>query len=326
MSPEDVWYGGHWLAYPLLPASWLYRSLIWARRLAYRRGWVERCRLPVPVIIVGNLTVGGTGKTPFVIWLCGFLRRRGMHPGVILRGYGGDAGDWPRMIGPDGDPFQVGDEALVLARRTGCPVAAGPDRAAAARRLLREAKCNIIVADDGLQHYRLERNVEILVVDGVRGYGNGHCLPAGPLREPVSRARGIGLKVCTGQPCAGGEFMRLLPGRLVNLREPERTRDLAGLNRQRVTAVAGIGNPARFFDLLRGYGLHLDERAYRDHHRFTPDEVASWPPGPVVMTEKDAVKCRRFAGPDHWYLPVEAELSPAFEGRLSRTIEGLVDG
>ena len=182
MTPQSIWYGEHWLVYPLLPLSGLYRAAVWARRLAYRRGWIERHRMPVPVIVVGNLTVGGTGKTPLVLWLCDFLRRRGVNPGIVTRGYGGSAADWPRMVASDADPFELGDEPVLLARRSGCPVAAGPDRVAAARKLLQEAGCDLIVADDGLQHYRLERDLEILVTDATRGYGNGHCLPAGPLR------------------------------------------------------------------------------------------------------------------------------------------------
>lgn len=326
MSPEKIWYGGHWLAYVLLPLSWMYRLVAVVRRLAYRRGLLASWRMPVPVIVVGNLTVGGTGKTPLVLWLADFLRRRGLNPGVVLRGYGGTARDWPRMVSADGDPFELGDEAVLLARRSGCPVAAGPDRVAAARLLLDRAGCDIVVSDDGLQHYRLQRDLEILVIDAARGFGNGHCLPAGPLREPSSRASEVPLRVCNGGPCSGGEVMRLDPGDLVNLRDPMLTRPLSTLNRQRVTGVAGIGNPGRFFTLLRQFGLHLDERPYPDHYRFAAEDTASWPPGPVVMTEKDAVKCASIAGDNHWYLPVEAVLGAAFERQLSEQLKGLIDG
>jgi tetraacyldisaccharide 4'-kinase len=326
MRPEAVWYGGHWLAYPLLPLSWVFCLLIALRRLAYRRGWFSARRLPVPVIVVGNLTVGGTGKTPLVLWLADYLRRRGRRPGILLRGYGGNATGWPRLVSAGSDPREVGDEAALLARRGVCPVAAGPDRPAAARLLLDRAGCDIILSDDGLQHYRLARDLEILVVDASRGFGNGHCLPAGPLREPVSRAREIPLRVCSGGPCPGGQVMEMVPRGLANLRNPALTRSLAAFAGRRVTAVAGIGNPERFFALLRGQGLYLDERPYPDHHGFVAADAGAWPPGPVIMTEKDAVKCLPFARPDHWYLPADAVLGAGFERQLSDQLKGLIDG
>jgi tetraacyldisaccharide 4'-kinase len=326
MSPDAIWYEGHWLSHLLWPLSWVYSAVVRVRRLAYRRGWLAGERLPVPVVVVGNLTVGGTGKTPLTLWLVDFLRRRGLSPGIVIRGHGGTARDWPRRVPPDGDPFELGDEPVLLARRSGVPVAAGPDRVAAARLLLGTGGCDILVSDDGLQHYRLQRDLEILVVDAARGLGNGRCLPAGPLREPQSRLRQVDLVVCNGAPCLGGEVMTLVPGPLTGLRGSGRTRDLAELNRKRVTAVAGIGNPQRYFALLRRHGLHLDERPYPDHHKFTAEDAATWPPGPVIMTEKDAVKCAGFAGPDHWYLPVQADLSPGFERQLLGKLKGLIDG
>jgi tetraacyldisaccharide 4'-kinase len=326
MSPETIWYRGHWLTYLLLPLSWVYCAVIAARRLAYRRGWLASVRLSVPVIVVGNLTVGGTGKTPLVLWLAAFLRRQGFRPGIVLRGYGGKATDWPRRVQPQGDPRELGDEAVLHARRGICPVAAGPDRVAASRLLLDRVGCDIIVCDDGLQHYRLERDLEILVVDASRGFGNGHCLPAGPLREPASRALQIPLKVCSGGPCPGGGEMDLVPGLLTNLHDPSLTGPLAGLAGARVTAVAGIGNPERFFALLRRHGLQVDERLYPDHYGFRAEDAASWPEGPVVMTEKDAVKCLPFARPNHWYLPVEAVLTIGFERQLSEQLKGVIDG
>jgi tetraacyldisaccharide 4'-kinase len=326
LSPGALWYGGHWLSHLLLPLAWLYAGVVGLRALAYRRGWLKSHRLEVPVIVVGNLTVGGTGKTPLVLWLVDFLRRRGRRPGIVIRGYGAAARDWPRLVPADGDPFELGDEPVLLARRGGVPVAAGPDRVAAARLILGRGGCDIIVADDGLQHYRLRRDLEIAVVDAARGLGNGRCLPAGPLRETASRLGKVDLVVCNGGPCAGGEIMTLEPGQLVSLRDSGRTRDPAALRGRRVTAVAGIGNPARFFALLRRFGLHLDERPYPDHHRFTAEDAAGWPAGPVIMTEKDAVKCAAFAGEDHWYLPVEAVAAPALEGQLSQALKGLIDG
>ncbi len=324
MSPEGIWYRrGHPLSTLLLPLSWLYCLVARMRRLAYRRGWLPSHRVPVAVIVIGNLTVGGTGKTPLVLWLTGFLRRRGYNPGIATRGYGGSSEAWPRMVTAASDPREVGDEAVLLARRSGCLVVAGPDRVAAARELIALGGCDIIVTDDGLQHYRLRRDLEILVVDGSRGFGNGRCLPAGPLREPVSRGRLVDLSVCNGGGCDEGWQMRLVPGRLVNLRNPELSREVAALAGRRVTAVAGIGNPGRFFALLRDHGLHLDERPYPDHHRFGAADAASWPRQPVVMTEKDAVKCGSFAGEDYWYVPVTAQMDPLFEQVLAERLATL---
>ena len=237
---DSVWYGGHPLSRVLLPLSWLYCAAVGLRRLAYRREWLKSHRLPVPVILIGNLTVGGTGKTPLVLWVTDLLRRQGGKPGIITRGYGGKAYDWPRSVTGDSDPFAVGDEPVLLARHSGCPVTAGPDRLAAGELLLANHECDMIVSDDGLQHYRLQRDLEILVVDGSRGFGNGHCLPAGPLREPAKRRREADLTVCNGGPCTDGQVMELVPGRMVNLHDTEITRDLSELRRQRVTGVAGI--------------------------------------------------------------------------------------
>ncbi len=324
MSPEAIWYqSGHPLSTLLLPLSWLYSLVARMRRFAYRSGWLPSYRLPVAVIVIGNLTVGGTGKTPLVLWLTGFLRRRGYSPGIVTRGYGGCSEEWPRMVTASSDPREVGDEAVLLARRSGCPVVAGPDRVAAARKLIALGACDIMVTDDGLQHYRLRRDLEILVVDGSRGFGNGRCLPAGPLREPVSRRRHVDFSVCNGGGCEEGWEMRLVPEGLVNLRNPELSREVAALSGHRVTAVAGIGNPGRFFKLLRGCGLRLDERPYPDHHPFSAADAASWPGQPIVMTEKDAVKCEAFAGEDYWYVPVTAQMDPHFEQRLAERLATL---
>ena len=327
MNLESLWYGRYPLAQVLRPLSWIYRMLVAGRRLAYEQDWLRREALPVPVVVVGNLSVGGTGKTPLVLWLAETLRQRGYRPGLLIRGYGGKRAAGPRLVPAAGDPFEFGDEAVLLARRSGCPVAAGADRVAAGRLLLAQEGCDLLLCDDGLQHYRLKRDLEILVIDAARGFGNGYCLPAGPLREPQARARRFRFKIATDGPCpGGGATLRLEPGPLVNLRDPTRTRPLASFNRQRVTAVAGIGHPARFFALLRRFGLYLDERPYPDHHPFSEKDLASWPPGPVVMTEKDAVKCAPLAGGNCWYLPVTAVPEAAFEVPLFAQLKGLIDG
>jgi tetraacyldisaccharide 4'-kinase len=326
MTPEAIWYGRHPVGVLLSPLAWLFGAVVGVRRAAYRRGLLASRRVGVPVLVVGNLTVGGTGKTPLVLWLVDWLARRGHRPGILVRGYRGRAERWPQWVRPDSDPAQVGDEAVLLARRGGCPVAAGPDRVAAAAMLVADGGCDIIVSDDGLQHYRLARDLEILVIDGARRLGNGRCLPAGPLREPPGRLASVDLVVCHGADWPDGYRMDLVGERLVAVADPSRTLDLAALRGRAVTAVAGVGNPERFFARLRAAGLVPLERPYPDHHPFSAVDAGRWPAGPVLMTEKDAVKCAAFAGADHWYLPVVARLDAAFATALTQRIETLTHG
>lgn len=321
-KPFDAAHGWFLLSLLLLPLSWLYCAVVRLRRLGYRLGWLKTRRLPVPVIVVGNLTVGGTGKTPLVLRLASLLRERGWTPGIVTRGYGGLSATWPRPVNTDSDPAMVGDEAVLLARRSGCTVVAGPDRAEAGALALRLGGCDILLTDDGLQHTRMARDLEIALVDGERGFGNGRCLPAGPLREPPSWLKRVDLVLYHGGN--GPEpRMRLVPGAAVNLRRPELTRPLAEFRGQRVLAVAGIGHPGRFFALLADAGLDIEARPYPDHHRFTAGDLARWSHGPVLMTEKDAVKCAAFAGDNHWYLPVEASLDETFLARFEAKLAAL---
>jgi len=331
-DPGRIWYGppNAW-SFALLPLSWLYCGVVLLRRLGYRRGWLASERLQVPVIVVGNISVGGTGKTPLVLWLAQRLVAQGRHPGILTRGYGGKARDWPCLVHADSDPVAVGDEPVLLARRAGCPVVAGPDRIAAGLRLVRDLGCDILISDDGLQHYRLQRDLEIAAVDAQRGLGNRRCLPAGPLREPPGRLAQVGLVVHTGAPGqvkarGPGHRLELVPGAAVNLAEPGRTRPLVAWCGEPLTAVAGIGNPGRFFALLRSAGLDPVERAYPDHHPFRAEDAAGWGEGAVLMTEKDAVKCAGLARPNHWYLPVEARPDGAFVTALDQRLEGLIRG
>jgi tetraacyldisaccharide 4'-kinase len=327
IDPTPHWYGRSLLSTLLLPLSWLYCAVVRLRRLGFRRGWLRSRRLPVPVIVVGNLTVGGTGKTPLVLYLAALLRARGWTPGIITRGYGGQAASWPQRVGPRSDPRLVGDESVLLARRSGCTLAAGPDRTAAGRLALQHGGCDILISDDGLQHYALRRDLEILLIDGERGLGNGRCLPAGPLREPPSRLTTVDLVLYKGGSGPHPEHvMRLVPGAAVNLAAPERRRDLADFRGERVLAVAGIGSPEAFFARLEALGLEIERRPFPDHHGYSRADAAAWAERTVIMTEKDAVKCAPLATEHHWYLPVEAHLSAASEAFLLSRLDGLKPG
>jgi tetraacyldisaccharide 4'-kinase len=318
-SLQHIWYRQSPPPWSLRLLSVPFAAIARARASAYTSGWLRQVRIPKPVIVVGNLSVGGTGKTPLVIWLVEQLRAQGLHPGVVLRGYGGaaGAGAGPRMVQSDGHPADVGDEALLLRRRTGGPVAVGRDRVAAAQRLV-DAGADVIVADDGLQHLRLARDHEIVVIDAARGLGNGYLLPAGPLREPPSRLARVDAVVVNGEGAVPGLDidaqsifrMRLTGSHLLPLSGTGEAVPLATLAGKRVHAVAGIGNPQRFFAQLAGAGLIVIPHPFPDHHGYRPDELAFADGLPLLMTEKDAVKCHGFAADNCWYLPVAASFAP----------------
>lgn len=311
---ERQWYAPTPAGALLAPLGWAFGAAAGARRALYARGWLRAQRLPVPVIVVGNVTVGGSGKTPLAIHLAAALRAAGRRPGVVSRGYGARAGH-PRAVDAAGDARDYGDEPLLIARRTGCPVWVGHDRAAVARALLEaRPECDVVLADDGLQHYRLARDVEIAVVDGARQLGNGRLLPAGPLREPAARLDAVDAVVVNGEGPAPATRapvfrMRLVPGRLYNVRDPRRTAAAAELAAAgAVHAAAGIGNPARFFATLAALGIDAVPHAFPDHHAFSPADLALPAARAIVVTEKDALKCASFADGRLWALPVDAEL------------------
>ena len=322
---EALWYGRHPLALLLAPLSWLYLAALACRRFMYAAGILPVTRLPVPVIVVGNLTVGGTGKTPLVAWLARYLHSLGYKPGIVSRGYGGSAQPRVQRVEADSDPALVGDEPVLLAQRSGRPVAVAADRAKAAQALLRQTDCNILLSDDGLQHASLARDVEIVVVDGVRRFGNGRCLPAGPLREPARRLDTVDLVVAAGRAAADEYLMEytVLP---VKSLDGRRETDLAGFAGQTVHAVAAIGNPERFFSMLRRNGVAIEEHAFPDHHVFSRSDLDFGDNAAVLMTEKDAVKCRRFGLENAWYAPVDVKLPETFERRLKELLEEVVHG
>lgn len=309
------------LSLALLPVSGLFWLLIWLRHGFYRLGLLSSGRLPVPVLVVGNISVGGSGKSPLVIWLAQRLSERGFRVGILSRGYGGQARTWPRAVQPDSDPALVGDEPVMIAQASGCPLFVGPDRVAAGQALLEQHPCDVLLCDDGLQHYRLQRDLEIAVIEGERRHGNGFLLPAGPLREPVSRLDRVQWRVAKGRAGPGEVLMQLRLGQAVSLIAPERRQPLEAFLGQPVHALAGIGHPASFFELLRAQGLELIEHPRADHQPFRPGELDFGDERPVLMTWKDAVKCRHLADERHWYLPLKAELPQAF---LDEVVDALM--
>lgn len=300
----------------LIPLSWLFWLLSTSRRLSYKLGILKSYRAAVPLIVVGNVSVGGTGKTPLVIWLVEQLGLAGFSPGVISRGYGSKPG-FPVAVIEASSPAEVGDEPVLIARRARCPVWVGADRTAAQQALLQtHPECNIIISDDGLQHYRMQRDIELVVVDAERGFGNGQLIPAGPLREPLSRLSKVDAVICNGAYNAkrsnlDGFSMSLQGNTIRNLQEPDKTINAEALQGQTIHAVAGIGNPQRFFQQLRDMGLLVECHAFADHYAFQPEDLAFAGDDAILMTEKDAVKCSGFAKPNWWYLPVDAVVDKA---------------
>lgn len=308
---QRIWYDGastpFWLA-ALVP---VYRAL---RRLdlsMYRIGLRRSVRVAAPVVVVGNLTVGGSGKTPLVIALVDALRARGFKPAIVSRGYGGT--QRAAVVLDDApDPARYGDEPSLMRRRTGVEVAVGRDRAEAATLLVRRG-ANVIIADDGLQNPSLARDIEICVIDGQRRFGNEQLLPAGPLREPLSRLETMDFRICNGARAERGEIPMRLAGEVaVSVASASRTRALASFARQRIHAVAAIGNPGRFFTGLQARGIEVIAHPFPDHHAFVAGDIAFADTLPVLMTEKDAIKCVAFAGPDVWCVPVSAEVPATF--------------
>ena len=317
---NSIWYGNGWQCVLFLPVTWVFSQLVKIRRLAYKNSWKNSRSFPLPIIVVGNISVGGNGKTPLVIWVVELLKNAGYKPAIISRGYKGKAGNWPQQVRVDSDPVVVGDEAVLLARRCHCPIAVGPDRCAAIDALLEHTDCNVIVSDDGLQHYAMQRDIEIAVVDGARRHGNQRLLPAGPLREPVSRLDEVDFVVSNGV-AERGEYAMLVKGLVARNLVSDKVQGLERFAGQTVHAVCGIGNPNRFFSGLKQFGISLIEHEYPDHHPFSEGDIKFDDDLPILMTEKDAVKCQRFKSKQHWYIPVQADLNKHFAPRLLALLE-----
>jgi len=319
-----IWSGESPLWLLLLPLSWLYGLVSGLIRLGYKVGLKRAWRAPVPVVVVGNLTAGGNGKTPVVIWLVEQLTRRGICVGVVSRGYGGKAERYPLLLTSQTTTAQAGDEPVLIFQRTGAPVAVSPVRSEAVQALLTQADVQMVITDDGLQHYALARDKEIVVIDGVRRFGNGWWLPAGPMRERASRLKSVDAVIVNGGAAQAGEIpMQLRPGLAVNLLTGER-RDVAELTH--LVAMAGIGHPPRFFATLEACGARLlNTVPLADHQALSLEQVAGFtaPGQTLIMTEKDAVKCRAFARDNWWYLPVDAELQGEQPERLLQELIAL---
>ncbi len=324
---ERSWYGGRrpWLA----PLAMLFGGVTTLRRWAYRSGLFAGVHPGVPVVVVGNLTVGGTGKTPLVIWLAGQLQQRGRRVGVVLRGYGGSVAG-PLRVTASSDPAAVGDEAVMIAARTGCAVVVGRQRAAAAK-LLAASGCEVVLSDDGLQHLALRRDLEIAVVDGARGFGNGALLPQGPLREQPDRLRSVAAVVINGPDATGlaaslhAPLAMSIEADELRMLSDDSTLPLGALRGARMHAVAATGNPERFFALLRKLGCQPVEHAFADHHAFRPADLAFAEPLSIVMTEKDAVKCRAFATDRMQYIKVSTRFADADAARLLQLVQDCIE-
>lgn len=314
-----------WLLAPLSVLFWLVSQL---RRWLYRKKIFASYRSPVPVLIVGNISVGGNGKTPVVVWLVEQLQQRGINVGVISRGYGGKNKQFPQLVTAQSDPELMGDEPVLIAQRTNVPVAISPNRQQSIELLLSHFSLDLIIADDGLQHYALDRDIEWVVIDGERLFGNGFVLPAGGLRELPSRLQSVQAVICNGKSAnvANEHLMQLLPDHAINLKTGQ-AKPLVDFSGKKVVALAGIGYPPRFFSMLENYGILLSQQhSFTDHQPYTKEILDSLSVGniPLLMTEKDAVKCTEFAHENWWYVPVSAKFSEQSTTCLLEPILNLV--
>jgi tetraacyldisaccharide 4'-kinase len=322
----QAWYADHPALRLLRPLEGLYRRVVESKRARFLAGQGEIYRAPVPVLVVGNITVGGTGKTPLILWMIEHCRLRGLRVGVVSRGYGAKPPSLPWRVTAGQSASQAGDEPLLIVQRSGVPMMIDPDRSRAVQALLETEPLDLILSDDGLQHYRLARDLELVLIDAARGLGNRRCLPAGPLREPVERLESVDALLYNGASVdrEDGYAFQLRPSALVNLRTGERKAVDFFPAGQAVHAVAGIGNPQRFFNTLEGLHWRPVAHAFADHAVYSAQSLTFSPALPVVMTEKDAVKCRPFAADDWWYLAVDAVPSDAFvswfDSQLSRLL------
>lgn len=310
------WYRKTFLSYLLWPFSLLWQGMMALRQILYKRGIFTTTHFSVPIIVVGNLTVGGNGKTPMIIALVELLREMGFKPGIVSRGYGGALKKGAYLVAGTSSAKLVGDEPLLLARRLNCPLAIGAKRVEAVKHLLAHHDCDVVLSDDGLQHLAMGRVMELIVVDGQRQFGNGFCLPAGPLRESVKRLNSTRWVIYQSPDPLYEYHFSLQPSCFRSVTKPELTRSVHAFESQTVTAVTAIAYPQRFLDTLQSLGINSQAKLFRDHHAYSANELSIYKNKIVLMTEKDAVKCNTFDLPQAWYLEVSAVLSESLQTNL----------
>ena len=323
---EKLWYTNNFLSISLLPLSWVFRIASTVRkRVQCAQGDQSNLNRPF-VIVIGNITVGGTGKTPLIIWLALLCKAKGLKVGIVTRGYGRENTEESVEAFPTSSYKDVGDEAILISSKTACPVMVGKDRMKSVKRLADKYNVQVVLSDDGLQHYKLPRDVEIAVIDGERKFGNGRCLPAGPLREPISRLQDCDIVVTNGANELSVPSFNLDVQRVISISSDTISKSLKDFKNFTVHAVAGIGNPTRFFTLLKNAGIHILEHKFPDHHAYTEPDLEFGDNKPILMTEKDAVKCRKYTNKEIWYLPVDVIPNNEFSNQISKILEGFQNG
>ena len=309
--------------FPLLlfPLSAIFFLIFFIRKYLYQFNFLKSFKLNVPVIVIGNITLGGTGKTPLIIHLAKELKKNGYHPGIISRGYGARSIS-ATEVNQKSDIDEVGDEPILIQKHTHMPVFVSKDRVMAATVLIKKhKKIDVILSDDGIQHYRLMRDVEVLVIDGTRGFGNGYLLPAGPLRELKHKLNDVDAIVCNHKKVIDGSYLMKYKSKfLVNLKTKQKI-PLSKVRLSNIHAIAGIGNPDRFFNDLKSLGLVFNSSAYQDHYRFTRKDFKTMGGKNIIMTEKDAVKCEKFAQDNFWYLPVDVDINSKFTNVILKKLK-----
>ena len=323
---EKVWYSKNIFSLLLSPLSLIYICIIYLRHTLYQLGLISITKINVPTIVIGNIVAGGTGKTPLVIWLAKYFKDKGFLPGIVSRGYGGTYLSNIELVKPTSNPLLVGDEPVIIARNTNCPVVVAKKRAKGAKELVEKYNCNIILSDDGMQHYSLARDIEIAVIDGQRRFGNNYCFPAGPLREHKNRIHKADLIVSKYSARTCEYKMNYTYNQLVSLNKLSKTIPISDLHGMTVHAIAGINNPDHFFSYLRSHKLELIIHKFPDHYLYTEEDVKFDDNFPVVMTEKDAVKCLNYSSHKHWYIPISAELSQSFACDLDKLMGKIING
>ncbi len=323
---ENIWRSKNLLSTILLPLSWIFRTAVVLRRSYYRIRNSNNSYLPVFVIVVGNLTVGGTGKTPFVIWLAKYCKNKGLNVGIVTRGYKRESKQHMIEVQPQTTPSEVGDEALLLALKTSCPVIVSANRRQAVETLVSKYQVEVVLSDDGLQHYNMPRDKEIVIVDTEQLFGNGRCLPAGPLREPVKRIKSCDLIIYSNCENSSNAAFKMQINDAVSLSSDIVRKSVKDFTNFTVHAVAGIGNPSRFFNALRGAGIQVIEHRFPDHYTYQENDLEFNDAHPILMTEKDAVKCKKFTHKDIWYVPVSLLPNDLLRQSISTIIEGIQHG